>query len=61
MNCPAYINDSLKSTFGFLPSIIIVVAFLFTILVTVGSIVVEKQTKMKVKFVISIVRNFFWK
>ena len=47
-NCYSYISDQLKSKFGFLPPILVVITFLFTAIVTVGNIVVEKQSKMKV-------------
>jgi len=48
-NCPGYDNDLFKTNFSFLSFVIIVVAFLFTIVVNLGQIIVEKESKMKVK------------
>ena len=45
--CPGYDSDVLKSTFAFFSVIIIQIAFLFTLIVNLGNIIVEKQTKMK--------------
>lgn len=47
-NCQQYYNDLVNARFSFLPPLVITLAFLFTVIVTVGNIVVEKQTKMKV-------------
>nr|UOU03315.1 ATP-binding cassette subfamily A3-like 2 [Brachionus rubens] len=46
-NCPGYDNDIFKSRFSFFPLVIIQISFLFTLIVTLGNIIVEKQTKMK--------------
>ncbi|RNA24891.1 ATP-binding cassette sub-family A member 3-like, partial [Brachionus plicatilis] len=45
--CPGYDNDIFKSRFSFFPLVIIQIAFLFTTIVTLGSIINEKQAKMK--------------
>ena len=50
MNCPTYDNDIFKSRFSFFPLVIIQIAYLFTLIVTLGNIIVEKQSKMKVNF-----------
>jgi hypothetical protein len=49
-NCPSYLDDTLKAGFAFVVPIIISIAYLFTVVTTVGYIVEEKQSKMKVKF-----------
>nr|APD26552.1 ATP-binding cassette transporter subfamily A member 3-like X2 protein [Brachionus koreanus] len=46
-HCPGYDNDIFKSRFSFFPLVIIIIAFLFTTIVTLGSIINEKQSKMK--------------
>nr|QUF59432.1 ATP-binding cassette transporter Abca3-like4 [Brachionus angularis] len=46
-NCPEYINDLLKSYLSFLTPVLISLAFLVTFLVTISSIITEKETKMK--------------
>ena len=45
--CPGYDNDVFKTNFAFFPVIIIQISFLFTLIVNLGNIIVEKQTKMK--------------
>ena len=45
--CQAYVEDELKATFAFFIPIIINIAFLFSFLVNLNSIIVEKQSKMK--------------
>jgi hypothetical protein len=45
--CQAYTEDQLNSLFTFFITIIINVAFLFTILVNINKIIDEKLTKMK--------------
>jgi ATP-binding cassette subfamily A (ABC1) protein 3 len=45
--CQAYVEDQLSSLFTFFITIIINVAFLFTILVNINKIIDEKNTKMK--------------
>lgn len=47
-HCRGYDDDIFKSRFSFFPLVIIQIAFLFTTIVTLGSIINEKQTKMKV-------------
>lgn len=47
-NCPSYVTDNLKSRFGFFTPLVIQLAFMITLLVNVGNVVVEKETKMKV-------------
>nr|QUF59430.1 ATP-binding cassette transporter Abca3-like2 [Brachionus angularis] len=46
-DCPEYDNDIFKTRFSFFPLIIVQIAFLFTLIVNLGNIIVEKQTKMK--------------
>jgi ATP-binding cassette, subfamily A (ABC1), member 3 len=41
------VTDQLKARFSFFPSIIVALAFLITMIRNLGSIVVEKQSKMK--------------
>lgn len=48
-DCPEYYKDEIKSSFSFINALIIEIAFLFTLLMNVGNMVLEKQTKMKVK------------
>ena len=45
--CPGYDSDIFKTNFAFFPVIIIQISFLFTLIVNLGNIIVEKQTKMK--------------
>ena len=45
--CQSYVEDELKATFAFFIPIIINIAFLFTFLINVNNIIVEKQSKMK--------------
>ena len=52
IDCPGYNNDDLKSQFGFLVPIIIEIAYMFTLLINIGNIVAEKQSKMKVNSVL---------
>ncbi|CAF0703608.1 unnamed protein product [Brachionus calyciflorus] len=47
LNCPGYDNDIFKSRFSFFPLVIIQISFLFTLIVTLGNIITEKQSKMK--------------
>ena len=47
-NCPAYNADVLKSRFNFFFIILIEFAYVFTLIVNLGNIIVEKETKMKV-------------
>ena len=47
-DCVGFKRDELKARFAFFPPIIIDVAFLFTLIVTIGKIIAEKETKMKV-------------
>ena len=49
-DCPSYHRDDLKSTFNFIIPLIIQIAFMFTLIINVGNIVYERQTKMKVFF-----------
>lgn len=46
-NCPSYIQDDMISFFAFFITIVVVVAYMFTMLVTVGNTVSEKASKMK--------------
>jgi len=55
-DCPEYYKDEMKSSFSFINALIIEIAFLFTLLMNVGNMVLEKQTKMKVK---EILRNLY--
>jgi hypothetical protein len=45
--CQAYIEDELKATFAFFIPIIINIALLFSFLVNINNIIVEKKSKMK--------------
>jgi hypothetical protein len=47
-NCQEHNQDDLKSEFSFMVPLIIEFSFMFTLLINVGNIVTEKQTKMKV-------------
>ena len=49
LNCPGYNNDIFKARFSFFLVILIEFAFVFSLVVNLGYIVVEKQSKMKVK------------
>jgi hypothetical protein len=46
--CPEYKNDILKSRFSFFITILIQFAYIFTLIVNIGNIIIEKETKMKV-------------
>ena len=67
--CPYYEKDESLSTFAFFTPLLTVLAFMFTTLLTVGSIVREKSAKMKVnsflknfkKFIFVELRFFFFK
>lgn len=48
-NCPYYEQDEYHSTFAFFPCILIAVGFMFSTLFSLGQIVHEKSTKMKVR------------
>ena len=45
--CPSYTFDIFKSNFSFFLVIIIEMAYLFTFLINLKNIIVEKETKMK--------------
>ena len=45
--CPTYNNDIFKTRFSFFILLLITIAYLFTLVVNLGNIIVEKQTKMK--------------
>ena len=47
-NCDGYDDDGLRSSFAFFPYIIIAIAYLFTLVVNLGQIIEEKESKMKV-------------
>ena len=47
-NCPGYDNDLLKANMSLFPYILILVSYIFTLVVNLGNIITEKQTKMKV-------------
>ena len=47
-NCDGYDDDSMRSSFAFFPYIIICVAYMFTLVVNLGQIIEEKESKMKV-------------
>ena len=47
-DCPIYEKDEQLSTFAFFTPMLIAVGFMFTTLITVGDIVFEKSSKMKV-------------
>jgi hypothetical protein len=47
-DCLDYYRDELKGSFNFIIPLIIEIAFMFTLLINIGNIVNEKQTKMKV-------------
>ncbi len=44
---PAYSNDILKTRFLFFVTLLIQFTYVFTLIVNIGNIVLEKQTKMK--------------
>ena len=46
-NCPSYNDDIFKTRFSFFAVLLITIAYLFTLVVNLGNIIVEKQTKMK--------------
>ena len=46
-HCPAFTFDILYSRFGFFPILLIQFTYLFSLVVNVGSIILEKSTKMK--------------
>jgi hypothetical protein len=48
-NCPELTDDMFKSKYSFFIVVIIAIGFLFTLLVNVKNIIVEKETKMKVR------------
>ena len=48
LNCPQYDNDVFKANFSFFTLILIEMSFIFTLIVNLGSMIAEKQTKMKV-------------
>nr|QUF59431.1 ATP-binding cassette transporter Abca3-like3 [Brachionus angularis] len=61
IDCPEYFNDELKSSFGFIIPLIIEISFMFTLLINIGIIVREKQTKMKEYLkIIGIRSNIYW-
>lgn len=45
--CQSYYRDEIKARFGFFFSIIIAITFIFTLIVNIGNMIVEKETKMK--------------
>ena len=47
-HCPGYDDDIFKTNFAFLSFVIITTAFLFTLVVNLGQIIMEKESKMKV-------------
>ena len=57
-NCPGYNDDPLKSVFSFFPMMLIEFAFIFTLIVNLGSMVNEKQSKMRVKYIKTKIYNF---
>jgi hypothetical protein len=60
-DCPEYYKDEMKSSFSFINALIIEIAFLFTLLMNVGNMVLEKQTKMKVKKKSSLLQRERWR
>jgi hypothetical protein len=54
MDCPSFYIDELKDTFTFLTPLIIIISYMFTLLMNIGNICTEKQTKMKVCYQISL-------
>ena len=49
-NCPASDFDILKKQFSFFIIILIQFAYVFTLIVNLGYMITEKQTKMKVSY-----------
>ena len=45
--CPSYVQDEFSSTFSFFLPILISIAFMFSAVISIGNIVVEKETKMR--------------
>jgi hypothetical protein len=50
-NCPYYEQDDMIATFAFFYPMLIAIGFLFTVISTIGHIVREKATRMKVHFI----------
>lgn len=50
-DCPTSDIDILKNRFSFFLTILIEAAYVFTLIVNLGYIIVEKETKMKVKII----------
>ena len=46
--CPSFTNDTFKSDYSYVAPVCIALAYLFTLLFTLGAIMTEKQTRMKV-------------
>jgi hypothetical protein len=46
-HCPSYNFDIFKTRFSFFAILLTTIAYLFTLVVNLGNIIVEKQTKMK--------------
>lgn len=53
-NCPGYNNDIFNTRFLFFPVVLIEFAFIFTLIVNLGNIINEKQSKMRVNLKIKI-------
>ena len=49
-HCPEFTDDMFKSKYSFFLVVIVAIGFLFTLLVNLKNIIVEKETKMKVIF-----------
>ena len=47
-DCPGYLDDIMKTSLSFFTPVLISLAFLVTFLITISSIIMEKETKMKV-------------
>jgi hypothetical protein len=49
LECPDYVEDYLKTEFKFFYPTIVMISFLVTFVLNVSSIIIEKETKVKVK------------
>nr|QNH67862.1 ATP-binding cassette transporter subfamily A member 3-like protein X3 [Brachionus rotundiformis] len=61
IGCSGYLNDELKSSFGFLIPLLIQLGYLIPLINTIGQIVREKQTKMNEYLKIIGIKPFVYK
>jgi hypothetical protein len=48
LDCPDFTRDEFKASFGFIPPLIIQISFIISLLINLGYVVDEKQSKIKV-------------